>query len=468
MNIDLNSIKKVYVIGIKGSGIIGVVEILHSRGIEITGSDTGEKFFTDEILNRLGISYFEKFSPKNIPSDVDLIIYSTAYNEKNNVEFRVAKEKEMPMVSYPEILAGLFNAKFGLAVCGTHGKTTTSSWLANTLKEVGVDPIAAVGSKVINWGGNALTGQGEYFVVEADEYQDKLNLYSPQAVVLTSCDFDHPDFFEKFEDYKNVFKKFVERIPKTGCLVAWGDSVDTLEIAERTHANVLTYGFNDENDITIADCELSGSEDEDQKEKLQLFDIFHGKQHLGRFEIRLFGRHNILNATAVITTCYKLNLDMEKVRFALREFRGTARRFEYIGTRNGAILIDDYGHHPEEIKPTLKAARDLYPEKTIWAVFHPHTFTRTKALLSEFSQSFSDADKVIILDIYGSAREVQGGVHSKDLIDLINKYDRGKAQYIATIDEAVKFLKKEKIGVDDVVISIGAGNVWEVVDKLKQ
>ena len=151
----------------------------------------------------------------------------------------------------------------------------------------------------------------------------------------------------------------------------------------------------------------------------------------------------------------------------MKNFRGTSRRFEYIGERNGAILIDDYGHHPEEIKATLKAAREVYPEKNIWAVFHPHTFTRTKALLSEFSQSFGDADKVIVLDIYGSAREVQGGVHSQELVDLINKFDFNKAQYIPTIKEAVKFLKSE-IDDNDVVLAIGAGNVWEVVDKLKE
>ena len=161
------------------------------------------------------------------------------------------------------------------------------------------------------------------------------------------------------------------------------------------------------------------------------------------------------------------NFSVEKIQTALENFQGTARRFELIGSRNGAILIDDYAHHPDEIRATLSAARSLYSEKNIWAVFHPHTFTRTKALLAEFSQSFSDADKVIILDIYGSAREAQGGVHSKDLVELVNKYDREKAEYIATIDETVEFLK-DKIGTDDVVIAIGAGNVWEVATKLSE
>jgi UDP-N-acetylmuramate--alanine ligase len=476
--ISLDKIKKAYAIGIKGSGVIAVVEILHSMGIEIAGSDTNEKFFTDAILKRLKIKFKEKFDPKNIPDDIDLVIYSTAYNEENNSEFKSARVRNLPMMSYPEILAYLFNQKYGIAVCGTHGKTTTSAMLAHILKTAGKDPSAAIGSKVKNWDGSALVGHGEYFVAETDEYQGKLSLYNPKAVILTSCDWDHPDYFEKFEDYKNVFKEFVAKIPKAGFLIVWGDSTDTLEVAENAKCLVIQYGFGEENDLRaeivdtkikeeIAEKLISLSGENIKQEKLQTFRVFYGNKELGKFEIRLFGKHNVLNAMAVVGMARKLNLDMEKVREGLKDFQGTARRFEYIGERNGAILIDDYGHHPEELKATLKAAREIYPEKNIWAVFHPHTYTRTKALLSEFSQSFIDANKVIVLDIYGSAREVQGGVHSKELVELINKYEFGKAEYIPTIDKVVEYLK-DRIGASDVVIAIGAGNGWEVVEKLKK
>lgn len=460
---EWDKLKKVYVIGIKGSGVVGVVEILKSKGIEVLGSDTAEKFFTDAVLEKNQIKYFENFSPENIPNDADLVIYSTAYNVGNNVEFQEAMKRKMPMLSYPEMLAQLFNEKYGIAICGTHGKTTTSAWLANTLKELGADPTAAIGSRVTNWGGNALIGAGEFFVLEADEYQNKLIRYNPNAVILTSCDYDHPDFFPDFEAYKQTFKDFVARIPKTGFLVVCGDATSTLEVAKVATCTVLTYGFSDDCSYRVANLELKR---ENEKPR-QVFEIMQGEKSLGSFEISLFGKHNVLNALAVIAVCYKLNFSVEKIQVALKNFQGTARRFELIGERNGAILIDDYGHHPDEIRATLKAARELYAEKNIWAVFHPHTFTRTKALLSEFSQSFSDADKVIILDIYGSAREAQGGVHSKDLVELVNKYDRGKAEHIATIDETVEFLK-DKIGADDVVIAIGAGNVWEVVSKLSE
>jgi len=461
--IDLEKIKKVYVIGIKGSGVVGVVEILKARGIEVLGSDTAEKFFTDAVLKKNQIKYFENFSADNIPDDIDLVIYSTAYNVGNNVEFQEVMKRKMPISSYPEILAQIFNEKYGIAICGTHGKTTTSAFLANTLKELGADPSAAIGSRVTNWEGNALTGAGEFFVLEADEYQNKLARYNPNAVILTSCDYDHPDFFPDFEAYKQVFKDFVARIPKTGFLVVCGDATSTLKVASSATSTVLSYGFSDDCDYRIINLELKKVEGTIPS---QVFEVMRGENNLGKFEIQLFGKHNALNAVAVIAVCHKLNFSVEKIQVALKNFQGTSRRFELIGERNGAILIDDYGHHPDEIRATLKAARELYGEKNIWAVFHPHTFTRTKALLSEFSQSFSDADKVIILDIYGSAREVQGGVHSKDLVDLVNKYDRGKAEHIATIDEVVEFLK-DKIGADDVVIAIGAGNGWEVVDKLK-
>ena len=461
---DINNVKKIYVIGIKGSGVIGVVEILHSMGKEITGSDTEEKFFTDAILERIGVKCLEKFDAKNVPADADLVIYSTAYNENNNEEIRRAQELGLTMASYPEMLAHLFNQKYGIAVCGTHGKTTTSAMLANTMKEIGEDPSAVIGSSVKNWNGNALAGKGQYFIAETDEYQSKLSLYDPKAVIFTSCDWDHPDYFENFEVYKNTFSKFLEKIPKVGFLVVWGDSVNTLEAAKSTHADVLTYGFGEDNDALIEKYDLRGAEG---GKKAQAFEIIFRGENLGEFEIQLVGKHNVLNASAVVLACEKLGLDREKTRQALKNFEGTARRFEHIGTRKGAILIDDYAHHPDEIVPTLKGAREIYPEKTIWAVFHPHTFTRTKALLSEFAQSFGDADKVIVLDIYGSAREVQGGVHSQELVDLINKYDRGKAEYIPTIKETVKFLKNE-IGENDVVISIGAGNGWEVVEKLKE
>lgn len=456
---DLSQIKKVYIIGIKGSGVVGIAEILKGQGIEVAGSDTAEKFFTDEILQKLEIKYVEGFSIDNLPDDADLILRAASYNKENNVEVAEAEKRGLQVVYYPEILAELFNEKYGLAVCGTHGKTTTSAMLAYVLDKIGESPTAVIGGRVRQWGGNAIVGKGEFFVLEADEYQNKLALYAPKGAILTSVEYDHPDFYPTFEDYKKVFLDFVAKIPKTGFLVVWGDSVDTAEAAESCSSNVLRYGYGVDNDFQIKNQVLRGTTQE--------FEIFNGEDSLGAFETKLVGKHNALNATAVVAVCYKLGLSLGKVREALRDFEGTTRRFEIIGQRNGAILIDDYGHHPEEINLTLKAAKEIYPEKNIIAVFHPHSYSRTEALLHDFSQSFDGADKVIVLDIYGSARENSGKVTSLDLVNLINKYNRDKAQHIPTIDEAVEFLR-DSIGEQDVVITIGAGNVFEVAHKLKQ
>lgn len=456
LTIDGQPIKKVYAIGIKGSGLVSLAELLVSQGVSVSGSDTKEKFFTDHILKKLGIPYAENFSPDNIPADADLIIYSTAYNEENNIEYRTSKERGLPMFSYPEILAGFFNQKYGVAVCGTHGKTTTSALLSFVLQLAGVDPSAAIGGRVIDWGSNALLGKGDFFVIEADEFQNKLKLYNPKVVILTSLDFDHPDCYRDFSAYKEAFKEFVARIPQTGFLFVWGDSVDTLEIAKVAKCQVIKYGFLAGNDFIIKDY------------KFQDFKIIDAQNRdYGRFHLQLIGKHNILNAAGVIAFCAKFNIDPEKTREAIKSFQGTSRRFEYIGLRNGAILIDDYGHHPEEIKATLGAAREIYPNKNIIAVFHPHSYSRTAALLHDFAQSFDAVDKVIVLDIYGSAREDSGLVNSKNLTDLINKYCSGKADYIPTIEEAVAHLQNS-IGEKDVVLAIGAGNVFEVVEKLKE
>jgi UDP-N-acetylmuramate--alanine ligase len=462
---NLNEIKKAYFIGIKGAGMTAVAEILKARGISVSGSDTKEKFFTDEILERNRINYIEEFKAENIPDNADLIIYSTAYNENNNTEMLEARKRGLDMLSYPEVLGELFKEKLGIAVCGTHGKTTTTAILATCMQEAGVKPSAVVGSKVIEWNGSVLKGKGNFFVAEADEYQNKLQYYHPWAAILTSVDFDHPDFFPTFDDYKKVFIDFVAKIPKHGFLIVSGGDADVIEIAKSARCQVLTYGFGDGCDYKIED--LSSKNWSEDGELVKTFKIIHDNEILDKFSIPLAGRHNMLNATAAIAVCHKLKLDLEKVKTALLNFKGTSRRFEKIGERDGAILIDDYAHHPEEIKATLKAAREIYYRKNIWTVFHPHTFTRTKALFQEFAQSFDNTDKVIVIDIYGGAREIQGGVSSKDLVDLINKYNPGKAEYIPTIPKVIEYLKN-KISSKDVVISMGAGNVWEVTRELSK
>lgn len=460
--IDLLKVKKVYCIGIKGSGVSAVAQILKARGFSVSGSDTGEKFFTEMLLKHERIPYSEIFSSQHLDESIDLVVHSTAYTEENNVEVAKAMELGLPILSYPEMLGVLFNERLGIAVCGSHGKTTTSALLASVLQKAGLDPGAVIGSQVLDWNSSVLSGVGEYFVAEADEYQNKLQYYNPWSAILTSVDWDHPDFFPTVASYKNVFKDFVARIPRAGFLVVWGDSVDTIDVAKSACAHIVTYGFGEDCEYRVLNCNILS----DGAKRMQTFDIVCGEEKLGTFQTNLSGKHNMLNCAAVIALGFKMNIDLETLRQAIAQFSGTKRRFEQIGHYRGALLIDDYAHHPDEIKATLAGARARFAQNQIYVVFHPHTFTRTKALLSEFSQSFDDADKVVVMDIYGSAREKQGGISSGDLVKLINKYAYKKAEYVPTINESIEYFSNV-LKEGDVLITMGAGDVWKIADKLK-
>lgn len=459
----LSEARHIHCIGIKGAGMTALSEVLVSMGIRITGSDVEEVFFTDEVLQRAGISVMEGFAPENIPHDVDMIVYSTAYSPQSNSELRAAQTMSVPVVSYPEAVGELMKEKMGISVCGTHGKTTTSALLAEVLRELGEDPLAIIGSKILQWGGNALTGKGKYLVLEADEYQNKLQHYSPFGVIVTSIDWDHPDFFPDFASYAAVFREMVEKIPHHGVLVSCGDSTNVVKVVEYAHCQKIKYGFTKGNDILITRYEPT--KEIERSPFKQSFALSFKGTDLGQFSLRLAGKHNALNAAAVIALCLFLKMDLEKIRSGLSNFTGTSRRFEYIGDYHGALLYDDYAHHPEEIKVTLAAFRELFPSKRIVAVFHPHTYTRTKALLRDFSQSFDDADQVMVLDIYGSAREKQGGVSSAELVAGINTYHRGRAISGGSVTETLSTLR-ESIGENDVLVTLGAGNVWEITHNL--
>lgn len=462
----LTRYKKIHMIGIKGAGMTALAELLSRQGAIITGSDSDEVFFTDAILSKLGIQYAERFDPKNIPEKTELIIYSTAYSSERNPELAAAEKSGVPVMSYPEALGMLTREKMTLAVCGTHGKTTTSALLAETLRGTGLDPSAIVGSHIIGWAGNALLGNSDMLILEADEYQNKLAHYEPHAVILTSVDWDHPDFFPDVESYLQVFRDFVARIPKHGVLVYCSDSAEVSRIAESATCVRISYGFLPGADLLLkrfhpAKLGFVGERDAVK----QSFEAMRGNVPLGTFRLRLAGQHNTLNAGAVLALALYFKQDVERIRKAFERFVGTERRFELIGERYGALIYDDFAHHPEEIRVTLKAFRELYPSRRLRVIFHPHTYTRTKALLTDFAQSFELADEVYLLEIYGSAREEQGGVSSADLERLINRFFPGKAKLAPPQDELVELLEKT-MGKQDVIVTLGAGNVWEIAHRL--
>jgi UDP-N-acetylmuramate--alanine ligase len=465
---NLEGIEHIYMVGIKGSGMTALAEIFKIQGKKVSGSDVKEIFLTDKILEKIKIKIYSGFKKENLRNrkNVNLVVYSTAYNFENNPELQLAKEKGYPILSYPEALSLLFNSKFGIAICGTHGKTTTTAMLALLMKDADLKPTALVGSKIKQLNASVLVGDSDYMIIEADEYQNKLAHYKPQKTILTSLDFDHPDYFKNFEEYKKVFKDFVKKIPATGTLVAWGESAFTLEVALEARCKVVLYGFFQKNSGIEGDIEIDEASIYEIKEKFEqaskkIPEFFVVPQDL---KLKVAGKHNLLNATACLAMAKDLKISREIALNSLNNFEGTARRMEIIGKRKGALIIDDYAHHPEEVKVTLQALKDKYSNKNLICIFHPHTFTRTKALFSEFAQSFDKADEVIVLDIYGSAREKQGGTSSKKLVEKMKMFHQ-KVCHLKNLDDAFEDLK-DRIGGEDIVVTMGAGNVCDLANKL--
>ena len=459
MNFD--KIKKIYMIGIKGVGMTMLAQYLDAKGIKIIGSDIPEKFMTDKVLKKLKIKVIENFNEKNIPVDADLIIYSAAYQKNNNSEVKKALSGKIKTLIYAKALGEIFNKKYGIAVTGSHGKTTTTAWLGYVLSCAKLQPNVMVGSNVPQFKGNSLSGKSNFLIAEADEYQNKLQYFQPKAVVLNNIDYDHPDYFLTLKDYKQVFVDFIRKISVKGFLIANFDDKIINKVAKiNCQGKIISYAINEQADYIAYDIK--------QINNKQYFKLKFNKQNLGEFCISLSGKHNISNALAVITASIKLGVDINIIRKYLKNFKGAERRLQIIGKFKGAVIIDDYAHHPTEIVATLNGVREMYKKNNIITVFHPHTFTRTKVLLNDFAKSFNNSNEVIVLDIYGSAREKQGGVHSKDLVKLIKQQSLNKNKkilYIPTLEKCEKYLRAN-IKKNDIVLLMGAGNVFQIGTKI--
>ena len=457
----LKKAKNIYFIGIKGVGMTALAQILKAQGKIVSGSDTQEKFFTDKVLKRAKIYFVEGFAAANIPASAELVIRSGAYTAENNAEVAEAIKRKLPLLTQAEALAEIFNQKYGIAVCGSHGKTTTSALLAFVLQQAGVEPTAAIGSAVPQFGGNALTGKGKLMVIEADEYQNKLKLYRPKIILLNNIDYDHPDFFKTPAAYRKAFADFVKKIPQNGFVVANADDKNVAQVIKQCTCNIITYGAFAQSKINIKYL-LAGGQGSilNIKNNYQYFKVWQGNKSLGEFKIKLIGEHNVKNATAVIAVCLELKISLTKIKKALEKFTGTARRMEILGKYHGALFIDDYAHHPTEIQATLFALRKQYPHQKIICAFMPHTFSRTQVLFDDFTRSFTNADEVILLPIYASAREKNGNVTSGDLAKHIPN-----ARSVVSLEQCAKMLQ-QSISKNNVVILMGAGDAFRVWDIL--
>lgn len=422
--------KTYHFIGIKGSGMSALALMLHQMGHKVQGSDVDKYYFTQRGLEQAGIQILP-FAEANITDEVELIA-GNAFRQDNNVELAYAIEKGYPYKRYHEFLGEFMEQFTSLGVAGAHGKTSTTGLLAHVIKNI-TDTSYLIGD-----GTGRGSASSQYFVFEADEYERHFMPYHPEYSIITNIDFDHPDYFTSIDDVFDAFDAYAKQVRKA--LFVYGEDDYLRRLT--SPATIYYYGFDESNDFYAGDITrtVHGSD----------FSVYHKGEVIGRFHVPAYGRHNILNAVAVIANLYIGGLDMALVAEHLKTFSGVKRRFTEKRI-NDTIIIDDFAHHPTEIIATLDAARQKYPSKEIVAIFQPHTFTRTIALLDDFALALNDADAVYLAQIYGSAREVDNGdVKVEDLAQRINKPSE-----VVTVENVSPLLNYDNA----VYVFMGAGDI---------
>lgn len=467
LKFDFDKIKKIHFIGIGGIGLSAIAKMMLMRGKTISGSDANDSEILAD-LRKAGVKIFIGQKVDNLPDDAELAIYTLAI-PRDNPERLKAKKNKIPTLTYPEALGILFNDKYGIAICGTHGKSTTTSMTSLVLAGGGLDPNVVVGSKVPEFGGNLRIGKGEYFIIEACEYERAFLNYYPKIIVLNNIELDHTDYYKDMEDLRSAFEEFVGHLPENGVLILNGDDKQItnykLQIANKSQKKIriISFGFQESNDVMGYDLEI-------EKRKTK-FKIRHLSRDLGKFETKLPGKFNVYNALAAITVGLQLGIDIEKIKKSLADFGGIWRRFEVKGAYKEATIISDYAHHPTAVRSTIEAAREFYPGQRIMAVFQPHQHNRTKMLYQDFLKSFDSADLLIlaeIFDVSGREEKKDQNVSSRGMADDIRKRSNELADnifYAANLTETRKIID-EKIKAGDIVLIMGAGDIYRIADAM--
>ena len=445
----------VHFIGIGGISMSGLAEILLKEGFRISGSDNKESALTHR-LEQSGAVIFCGQRASNIIPGIDVIIYTAAIHE-DNPEYQEALRQGLPMLSRAELLGQLMaNYKTPIAVSGTHGKTTTTSMLSHILLAGRMDPTISVGGILKAIGGNIRVGGSEVFVTEACEYTNSFLNFFPKISIILNIDADHLDFFKDLDDIRHSFQRFAALLPEDGALIINGEIPDTAGITDGLNCRIITYG----NDPSFHYSAANISHNEVGEAS---FDLLKDGAYIDRISLSVNGDHNVSNALAAIAAAELLDVPLTAIQAGLKEFCGTDRRFEYKGTVNGVTIIDDYAHHPTEIKASLSAAYN-YPHREIWCIFQPHTYTRTKALFSEFADALAGTDHVILADIYAARETDTLGISSKDLVSAL-KAKGCDAYYFPSFREIEDFCT-ENCQKGDLLITMGAGDVVNIGEEL--
>ena len=450
--VDLNNIKQVHCIGIGGIGLSGIAHVLMSRGYIVTGSDMNQNDTVRHLMDE-GARIVLGHRAKNV-ENADLVVYSAAI-AKDNPELVRAAELGIPCISRAQMLGELMkNHVNSIAVSGTHGKTTTTSMVSLILKHAEKDPTILVGGNLEEINGNVRVGHSEYFITEACEYVDSFLELKPRIEIILNIDSDHLDYFKDIDHIVRSFNTFAGLLPGDGILFAYSANPFVRKVI-KDRENVITFGLDENSDYYAEDIEF----DEMGRPS---FCVYHHGEKLCRLHLSVPGEHNLQNALASVACCHTLGIDMDVIVDTLENFGGTQRRFDIIGeTRNGMRLIDDYAHHPTEIKATLSAASKMHYDK-MWVVFQPHTYTRTLALFHEFGEAFKDADVVVLAEIYAAREKNIHKISSKSLVAEIKKdYPDKEVYYFSSLEDIASFVYNNAQA-DDLVLTMGAGDVYKV------
>lgn len=431
-----------------------IARVMLEMGYTVTGSDVASQELTEKLAAK-GAKIYIGHTAEQVHG-ADLVVYSTAL-PKDNVERVEAEEMGIPILHRSQMLARLLNERQGVAVAGAHGKTTTSSMIALVMEQCGTDPTYIIGGEIMDIGTNAKAGQGKFVVAEADESDGSFLQYHPALGVVTNIEADHlENYGGDFGRLKEAYVQFLNQIKPDGKAVVCGDDSNIKELLPKLSCNVITYGIDGDSDYRAENINLG--------DRHVTFVMKHGDRELGAVELSVPGKHNVYNAMATIIVCLEAGIPFEAITKAITGFHGAKRRFQVLGENKGILIIDDYAHHPTEIEATIAAAKAT--GKRIIAVFQPQRYTRTFFLLDAFSRAFGEADEVIITDIYSPAGEKQiEGVHSSKLVDLIKTNSNPGARYLPTKQDVIADLR-DRLQPGDLVLTMGAGDIWKVGDEL--
>src|SRR6478752_6263246 len=447
-------IQRIHFVGIGGIGMSGIAEVLLTLGYKVSGSDLKHSSVTERLAEK-GAIIFEGHRAENI-TGAEVVVASSAV-KRDNAEIMAAHAEHIPVIQRAEMLAELMRLKYGIAIAGMHGKTTTTSMVAAVLAAGGLDPTVVVGGRVDALGSNARLGKSHYLVAEADESDRSFLKLSPILSVVTNIDREHMDCYRNMRDVKKTFLEFMDRVPFYGMIVACNDDPLLRRLLSEAQRRTVTYGTKRGSDFLI---KLANPEIPSDNRPLSRFHVNYRKQDLGEFTLHVPGVHNILNATAAIAVGVGLDIGVEAIRTALDQFRGVDRRFQLRGRAAGVSVIDDYGHHPTEIKATLAAARQCGFRK-IHVIFQPHRYTRTRDLMEEFTGAFNDADSLFVLDIYAASEKPIEGITTEILVQRIQEKSGKPVEYARSVADAIRGAGSAAQE-GDMILTLGAGSVSQL------